>query len=115
MKKIVSIILAITIALTTLPAKADPFDAKNIAGAALLTTGIASAFYASKLMKEYNKEQSKLQKIIENTRMPISYTNYNEKAKSNFYRLLGSHAAGLVSFTAISSGLALFAYNYFNK
>lgn len=112
MKKLLSIFLAMSIALTTIPAKADPYDANTIASAALVTVGVASALISYNLAKTHDKEKTKLSKILTTTPGCLDWENYNKRSKNNLLRYFGSHAAGLLS---IASGLALLAYNYFHK
>lgn len=114
MKRLLSLILAISVAFAV-PAKADQYDPKTIAGAALLTAGISSACIAAELWANYKDEKNKLKKELQTAHIYYNHADADERKKKNFLRMTGGYVAGIVSFSTISTGLLLLAYNYFKQ
>lgn len=114
MKKLLSLILAIS---TTfgVPIKAAPYDSKTIAGCTLITAGFSTACLAAKLWTNYTQEKNKLRKELQNAGMHFNDTDAWERQKKNFLRMSSSFAIGVVSFSAITSGLVMLAYRLNEK
>lgn len=114
MKKLVLSFLIVTIAFAAHPVKANTYDKKTIASATLVTMGIASGLIAYKLNKDYQKERSKLNRILQDVSAPLN-SNYDQRVETNRLRLWGRKALSFISFCTSAVGLALSAHKIFCK
>jgi hypothetical protein len=92
-------LLAIMCTLFAIATKPNSYDAKTIAGTALITTGLVSAYISNKLWVDSFEEKLALSRELIN--------NANQRHKKNFLKFYGSFLAGVTSYAATVTGLLL--------
>ncbi len=113
MKNLLSIALIASLALAV-PAKAEPYDSRLIAGAALVTAGLIGAFCSAKLGLDYSAHKSKLDKYLSSP--DFNSRVYDARRKTNdFWRKGGSYGTGILAFSATTAGLVLLSLGLSNK
>jgi hypothetical protein len=110
MKKLLSIILAISIALAA-PAKATtPAEPKTLVGLALVTTGLVAAYFTAKLWQDSENYKAKL--INKTQQRSFDYKNAVEKQKNILSRMNWSVATGCFSFATLGTGTAFLIHQF---
>lgn len=99
MKKLLSIILALCLC-TFIPAKAEPYDPKTIAGAVLTTAGVLGILCSAKLFHDRDKDERKLSE-------EFMFVNVADRKNKNIARRWSGYAIGLISFSSTTAGLVL--------
>lgn len=100
-----NMMLAILIAglMLAIPAKAEPFDSKLIAGAALTAAGVTGAFFTAKFFSDYSKEKVKLARELNN----LPHDEWWNRSKKNSSRLWAGTVGSIFSASTFTAGIVL--------
>lgn len=110
MKKLLSIILAISIALAA-PAKATtPAEPKTLVGIALVTTGLATAYLSAKLWQDSHNQNAQLIKELRGNY--FDYSNIWNRQKNDLLKMTLSAITGYISFATIGTGAAFLIHQF---
>lgn len=132
MKKLLSIFLTISIALTTAPAKADSYGTKTIIANGSLIAGALLAAASYGIYKKYKEEEAKIKEIeafasaaMETNSGPYARLNYDERtykflehwarSNDNVLRFFGYRSAAFLAVCAVGCGAYIYGENYFRK